>query len=67
MEHKSGNCKSGCDGKAIKGIVCGVKSCAYHDGTSFCTANEIRIGPSYAVSSTQTVCATYRPRYVRDI
>ncbi|MBQ2252714.1 MAG: DUF1540 domain-containing protein [Clostridia bacterium] len=51
----------------VRDVHCDVTSCAYHDGTGFCTANEIKIGPSYAVSSTQTVCATYRPRYVREI
>lgn len=51
----------------IRGIRCDVSSCAYHDGVSFCTADQVKIGPSYAVSSTETVCATYRPRYFRGV
>ncbi|MBR2350560.1 MAG: DUF1540 domain-containing protein [Clostridia bacterium] len=61
MEHKSGNCKSGCDGKAIKGIVCGVKSCAYHDGKDQCHAQSVCIGPCDAQCSASTACATYKP------
>ena len=51
----------------VRGIRCDVSSCAYHDGVNFCTAREVKIGPSYAVSSTETVCATYRPRYFRTV
>lgn len=51
----------------IRSLKCDVSSCAFHDGTSFCTAREVKIGPSYAVSSTETVCATYRPRYFRSV
>ena len=46
----------------IRGIVCDVKNCAYHDGDSFCTANRIKVGPSFANSSGQTACATFKPR-----
>ena len=51
----------------IRGVHCDVTSCAYHDGTNYCTAGEVKIGPSYAVSSTETICATYRPRYFREV
>lgn len=47
----------------INGISCDVKSCAYHDGDSFCTAGKVSIGPSFAKKSGQTSCATYRQRY----
>lgn len=50
----------------IRALRCDVSSCAYHDGTNFCTAREVKIGPSYAVSSTETICATYRPRYFKS-
>ena len=30
--------------KHIRGIVCDVKNCVYHDGDNFCTANRISIG-----------------------
>lgn len=51
----------------IRALRCDVTSCSYHDGTGFCTAREVKIGPSYAVSSTETICATYRPRYFRGV
>jgi hypothetical protein len=28
----------------------------------FCTANHITVGPSTAANSTQTVCATFKPK-----
>ena len=48
--------------KHNKGISCSVTSCAYHDGVNYCTAGRIAVGPATATNSTQTVCATYRPR-----
>lgn len=51
----------------IHGIRCDVSSCAYHDGVNYCTAGEVKIGPSYAACSTETVCATYRARYFRTV
>lgn len=51
----------------IRGVRCDVESCAFHDGVNYCTAEEVKIGPSYAVSSTQTICASYRPRYFRSL
>lgn len=54
------------DSHHIKGIHCDVASCAYHDGSNYCTAANVKIGPSYAVSSTETICATFTPRYFRS-
>lgn len=51
--------KKHCD--HIKGINCDVKNCAYHDGETRCTAGEITVGPAYATSSHDTVCATFKP------
>lgn len=51
----------------IRAITCDVASCAYHDGTNYCTAEKVKIGPSYAVSSTETICATYKPKYFRNV
>ena len=48
--------------KPIKGIVCDVKNCMYHEKNNCCTAGEIAIGPSYAISSSETVCATFKPK-----
>ena len=50
------------DGRHIKGISCDVRNCVYHDGDSRCTAEKIAIGPSYATSCTDTVCATFKQR-----
>ncbi len=48
--------------KANKGIICDVRNCVYHDGVGKCMAGQIAIGPSYATSSRDTVCATFRPK-----
>lgn len=48
--------------KHIKGISCSVKNCAYHDTEGYCTAGSVNIGPGYAESCTDTVCATFRRR-----
>jgi len=48
--------------KHIKGISCDVKNCVYHDGDSFCTADKIAVGPSYATSCTDTVCASFKQK-----
>ena len=46
----------------IGGISCNVRNCTYHDGESFCTAHNVKVGPSYATSSVDTVCATFKPK-----
>lgn len=51
--------------KHIKGIGCDVKNCAYHDGDCYCTADKVTIGPSYATSSADTVCATFKEKSFR--
>ncbi|MEG1743387.1 MAG: DUF1540 domain-containing protein [Clostridia bacterium] len=48
--------------KHIKSINCSCRSCAYHDGDSFCTADKISVGPSTASCCTDTVCATYKKK-----
>lgn len=53
------NDKKCCD--HLKGVYCDVKNCVHHDGESRCTAKEITVGPSYATSSSDTVCATFKP------
>lgn len=52
--------KCGC--KHIKGITCDVHNCQYHDTENCCTAEQINVGPNYATSSADTVCATFRPK-----
>lgn len=46
----------------IKGISCNVTNCIYHDGDAWCTADHINVGPSYATSCTDTVCATFKAK-----
>lgn len=48
--------------KHIKGIYCDVKNCAYHDGELHCTADKIAVGPSFANSCADTVCATFKEK-----
>lgn len=54
--------KKGCGCKPIKGVCCDVKNCVHHDGSDCCTAGEITVGPSYATTSHDTVCATFQPK-----
>ena len=57
------NCKSGeCVGKEIKGITCDVRNCVYHDSENCCMAGHIAVGPSYATTSQDTVCATFKQK-----
>ena len=44
------------------GVRCDVKNCVYHDGDKACTAEKINVGPTYAVSTTDTACATSKPQ-----
>lgn len=46
--------------KKNKGVVCDVKNCMYNDKNSHCTAEKIAVGPTYATSCSDTVCATFR-------
>ncbi len=48
--------------KKNKGVLCDVKNCVYHDGENHCTAERINVGPSYATSCTDTVCATFKQK-----
>ncbi len=43
-------------------IHCDVKNCVYHDGEHTCRADEITVGPNFAISSTDTVCATFKTK-----
>lgn len=45
--------------KHIKGVVCSVKNCKYHDEGDRCAAPCVHIGPGYAASCTDTACATF--------
>lgn len=54
--------KKGCGCKCIKGVSCDVKNCVHHDGDDKCTAGQITVGPSYATTGSDTVCATFQPK-----
>lgn len=54
---KCGNCCQHNDG-----IVCDVKNCKYHVDGCYCCADKIAVGPSSAVTSADTVCATFKPK-----
>lgn len=45
-----------------KGISCNVSNCYYHDGTCYCTAEKIAVGPSNATTSADTLCATFKSK-----
>ena len=49
-------------GNHIAGVSCDVKNCVYHDEYDRCTADRIAVGPTYATSSSDTVCAPFRPK-----
>lgn len=53
--------KRSCGCAHIKGICCDVKNCTYHSADNCCTAKEITVGPSYASTSSDTACATFKP------
>lgn len=56
------NKRSCCGKNHIDGIVCNVTNCEYHDCDTHCTAKEIAVGPSYATTSQDTVCATFKQK-----
>ncbi len=43
-------------------IFCNVKNCEYHGEDCTCHAERIAVGPNYASSCTDTVCATFKPK-----
>ena len=47
---------------ASRPIICGVMNCRWHDGVSRCKAPSVEVGPGYAKSSVDTVCATFEPK-----
>jgi len=54
--------KNSCAGKCIKGIVCDVTNCVYHDKENRCMAEQILVGPTYASSSSETACVTFKQK-----
>jgi len=60
-EKKTGKC-CGSEEKKIKGVVCDVKNCVYHEGQNNCYAGCISVGPREADCSANTNCATFKPK-----
>lgn len=59
MNSKMQNGGQSCD--KIDGIKCDVQNCVYHKKDNSCEAGNIEVGPGYANSSEETICATFRP------
>lgn len=63
MEEKKTKNDCGCDPKKqVKGVVCDVKNCYYHQGQNNCYAGCISVGPREADCSANTNCATFKPK-----
>ena len=41
-------------------IHCNVSNCEYHGKDNYCCAQAIEVGPHYANSSNDTICATFK-------
>ena len=61
-EKKYETCCGGERHKHIKGINCNVKNCVYNEQNNACYAGEICVGPQDAKCSSNTVCATFKPK-----
>jgi hypothetical protein len=48
--------------KPNKDIACDVTNCTYHCSENYCTAKSINVGPSYANTTADTICATFRQK-----
>ncbi len=55
--------------KELKGVVCDACHCVHHGENNSCHASEISVGPHSACSTSETVCATFKPKHdpVKDI
>jgi hypothetical protein len=45
----------------INGIVCDVNNCVYNRQRT-CHADQVKVGPQFAASTSDTVCDTFRPQ-----
>ncbi|MBE6904051.1 MAG: DUF1540 domain-containing protein [Ruminococcaceae bacterium] len=46
--------------KGHKNIKCNVCNCVYHCDDNHCGADSINVGPSFADTAAQTVCASFK-------
>ncbi len=42
-------------------LTCDVANCIYNDSNHHCNAKQVKVGPQYAASSGDTICATFKP------
>lgn len=49
------------DSNTVEGVVCDVSHCYYNRDGRVCVAGQIKVGPQNAVTTDDTVCATFRP------
>ena len=61
-ETKNVPCNGCGTSKHIKGIHCDVKNCVHHGADTYCTAEEIQVGPGRANTSSETLCVTFREK-----
>jgi hypothetical protein len=45
----------------VEGVECNVASCTYNQNRKICTAGKIKVGPTNATCTDDTICATFRP------
>ena len=63
MEEKKYQTDCKCDyTKHIKGVMCDVQNCTYHNGKNECCAGSISVGPHSADTSSGTACVTFKPK-----
>ncbi len=55
------------NGKHLKGVSCDACHCIYNGEDNCCHANEIAVGPHNACSSSETICATFKPKESEEI
>ena len=48
--------------KSSKNIHCDVCNCTYNNEDHYCTAKAICVGPSYASTTADTICSTFRQK-----
>lgn len=51
-----------CDHEIVSGIKCEVKNCTYHDESHNCHAGSIKVGPTEAETTTDTICETFEAK-----
>lgn len=44
----------------LNGVRCEVSNCTFNEHKA-CSAKEIKVGPQFAASSSDTICATFKP------